>query len=339
MKTALFLGRFQPPHIGHLLTIKRLSGKYRLIVGVTESEPMMMAQDAIVSYLQEVLADGAVSVIPVRGSVEGGTAELNMKFDICCSGNPAVLDIIKELGHPVEYIPRSCDNLFSGTKERFNYVTMPVSYNLPPPILKKTSTLRLSQLKPIERVNPLHFDALSSKIIESQILLKPIIVDVHTHAVLDGSHRYAFLLKYGFEFAPVIMVDYDDESIFVGNYLSHRFVHDNKKVLTKFHVRRAAITGTLLPARTTRHFFPFRKEDVPTSLSDLAQAAHRDISHLLEDSDQSGEIKANQGYIDEIKDELGAIAAYCREQEEVMAWLEQQNASIRLREQTSRGAL
>jgi nicotinamide mononucleotide adenylyltransferase len=46
MTTALFLGRFQPPHAGRLLTIRGLGEKYdKVVVGVTESQSSVMPGD------------------------------------------------------------------------------------------------------------------------------------------------------------------------------------------------------------------------------------------------------------------------------------------------------
>ena len=36
----LFIGKFQPPHLGHVLTVYKLLKKYKKItIGITEGEP------------------------------------------------------------------------------------------------------------------------------------------------------------------------------------------------------------------------------------------------------------------------------------------------------------
>jgi hypothetical protein len=160
---------------------------------------------------------------------------------------------------------------------------------------------------------------------------KPLIVDRLSMAVLDGSHRYALLVKHGFRLAPAVLCDYDNESIFVGNHLGHRFEFDEKKWISKQHVRATAISGKLYEPRTTRHFFPFRKTDHPTELSRLERSESRSISHLLADVSKQGEIAKNEEYINELKFELALLKGYMEEQSEVLNWLVKQNEYISAR--------
>ena len=115
MTTALFLGRFQPPHVGHLLTIRSLATKYEhLVVGVTECQPAIMPVDNVIRVLKQLVPDQEVLFIPVPGSVEGGTADISVDFDVCCSGNPAVLSIMANKGYKAEYTERSLDDVYLG---------------------------------------------------------------------------------------------------------------------------------------------------------------------------------------------------------------------------------
>ena len=90
-------------------------------------------------------------------------------------------------------------------------------------------------------------------------MLKPIIVDNKYNIVLDGSHRYAFLLKYGYKKAPVIKVDYTDETIFVGNSLKHRFLIDKDLELNKSKIIEVALNEKLLPPKNNPTFFLLEK--------------------------------------------------------------------------------
>lgn len=331
MTTALFLGRFQPPHIGHLLTIRALAKKYHaLIVGVTDAEPSVMAVSNVIDILNSVLTDKNISFLHVPGSVEEGTAVIDCKFDVCCSGNPAVLTMMAAKGHPVQFTERSLDTIYSGTRIRQAYVenAQRSFSSLQQKPLAELSLVKVESLRPIEKINPRHFEVIEQQLSSSGIMLKPLIVDKITLAVLDGSHRYAYLLKNGYMLAPVILCDYDDESIFVGNNLKHRFVFDSTKWISKGHVRSTAISGKLYPPRTTRHFFPFRKEDFPTELSKLHQGGNRKIDNLLAEVTVDDEISSNDGYISEIKTELGFLRKYIHEQAEVIRWLKMQNAFI-----------
>jgi cytidyltransferase-like protein len=332
MTTALFLGRFQPPHVGHILTIRKLAQRFdKVIVGVTEAGPSVMQISEVIAILELLLPENFFETIAIRGSVEDGTAELICNFDVCCSGNPQVLARMAAKGFKTEFTERSLDSIFSGTRERQLFIEAArgtlkrdlVSFGL-----QKTANLR-----PIEKINPSHFAALESDILASGVINKPIIADRVTLAVLDGSHRYAFLVKHGYEMAPVLLCDYDDESIFVGNHLLHRFSYSDSKWINKNHVRATAISGELYPPRTTRHFFPFRKIDYPVNLSSLGKSSPNSINSLCMNVSTAEEILANEHYLAELELELATIHDYIREQHDVQKWLRHQNAMIQAADQ------
>ena len=331
MTTALFLGRFQPPHVGHLITISTLAAKYdQLVVGLTECEPSVMPIENVISILQQLLPASNICFIKVKGSVEGGTAVIDCKFDVCCSGNPAVLSIMENKGYKTEYTERAFDSIYSGTRERQAYIENAIekSKAVSEAGLTEFALVPVDSLRPIEKINPHHFHGIEEDILASDTMLRPLIVDKVTLAVLDGSHRYALLVKHGFELAPVILCDYDDESIFVGTHIGHRFMFDAKKWISKKHVRATAISGKLYEPRTTRHFFPFRKVDVPTSLQSLKPSNTRSIDHLIADVSGQEEIESNNNYINELQRELVILKAYAEEQACVLGWLKKQNEHI-----------
>ncbi len=332
MTTALFLGRFQPPHVGHLLTIRSLLTKYQhVIVGVTECEPSVMTPRSVIAILGNLITDVNVSFQLVRGSVEGGTAIIDFPFDVCCSGNPAVLAIMGGKGYQTAFIERSLDSIYSGTRERQVFMERTLrggiaKSNAP---IYEFALVDFKRLRPIEKIHRNHFLGLEQEISQSGIMLKPLIVDKITLAVLDGSHRYAFLLKHGCELAPVLLCDYDDDSVFVGTHLGQRFEYDREKWISKNHVRATAISGKLYEPRTTRHFFPFRKLDMPTEIASLRPSALAgDLGQLISDVSPEQEIIRNNEYIAELQYEVNVLDAYRMEQSTVMNWLLQQNAFI-----------
>lgn len=332
MTTALFLGRFQPPHVGHVLTIRSLLATFdKLIVGVTECEPSIMTTSSVISIMEKLIPDSKVSFLAVPGSVEGGTAKIDCDFDVCCSGNPAVLSIMAGKGYKTKYTERSLDHIFSGTRERGDLLENALHARLQDrdDVLYEFRLVKVSSLRPIEKLHAKHFLGVEKQIVEAGVMLRPLIVDKHTHAILDGSHRYGFLLKHGYQIAPALLCDYDDESIFVGTHLAHRFEFDNQKWITKQHVRATAVSGQLYEPRTTRHFFPFRKVDIPTELSDLGPKEERCIDHLIANIDPDQELHSNRGYITEIEQELAVLASYRKEQLATMRWLEDQNEFIK----------
>lgn len=124
----------------------------------------------------------------------------------------------------------------------------------------------IHKLKPLEKIFYKHLQNLN---IGSE-LRRPLIVDEKTGTILDGSHRYAHMWREGYEEVPVLYVDYSSGDISTGISL------------TKDEIVEHAVSGNLLPPRTTRHKFPFKKEDNPTDLTTLKKGREREIEHLLE---------------------------------------------------------
>ena len=89
----------------------------------------------------------------------------------------------------------------------------------------------------------------------------PIIADKKYGIVLDGSHRYVFFLMNGYKEVPVKFVNYEDEHIRVGARLIHRHLIDEALHISKKDIVKRSLSGDLFPPRTTRHFFPFRKNE------------------------------------------------------------------------------
>lgn len=179
-------------------------------------------------------------------------------------------------------------------------------------------------LKPIEKVFPTHLKNLEEMILKDGILLKALIVDRVTGAIMDGSHRYAFLLKHGFKEAPVYWANYDDENVRVGSKLSHRFMIEGECIINKKECRDRALNGKLFSPRTTRHFFTFRKSDISLPLEKLSKTFNQNIDHLMADVDITFEIEHNKKFIEEIDTEIAIILQYLEEIGQTKRYLQKQ---------------
>lgn len=189
--------------------------------------------------------------------------------------------------------------------------------------------LDIDKIKPLEMVFPHHLKNLSKYIDGQGILQQPLIVDDKHNIVLDGSHRYVYLMKSGYIKCPVIKVHYFNDNIRVGTHLKHRYLDDGNINISKQEVVLRGINGILFPPRTTRHFFPFRKENTKIDLVDLIKKEPRDVSKYIANVDISEEIEHNIKYIDEIEEELNYIQTYISEQMSTRQYLYMQLIDMR----------
>lgn len=188
----------------------------------------------------------------------------------------------------------------------------------------KYEIVSIDSLKPLEKVFPIHLKNLERMIDEDGFVLKAIIADKKTGAILDGSHRYVYFLKSGYKEVPVHWVDYSGESVHVGTHLSHRFLIDGDPGISKKECRERALSGNLFSPRTTRHFFTFRKSDISLPLDQLKKGELVDISNLVADVDVSEEIEHNKKYISEINEEVEIIIQYLEEVSQTKKYLTKQ---------------
>lgn len=149
----------------------------------------------------------------------------------------------------------------------------------------KYEIVDIEKLVPLELVFKNHLSNLEKMI--NDFVNKPIIVDINSGTILDGSHRYVYFWKHGYQTVPVLWVDYTDERISTGINLT------KDEILNRTE---------LLPPRTTRHKFFFTKDDIPTNLTDLKKSTERYYDHLVYDSKLSEEISHNKKYLEEIEE-------------------------------------
>ena len=62
----------------------------------------------------------------------------------------------------------------------------------------KFEIVEIGKLKPLELVFKNHLSNLESMI--NVVINKPIIVDINSGTILDGSHRYVYFFKNGYRF-------------------------------------------------------------------------------------------------------------------------------------------
>jgi nicotinamide mononucleotide adenylyltransferase len=117
-KVAFFPGKFQPPHIGHVLTISKLLKKYHVIIGISEDGPRVSSQEQV-KHIFKTIFDNKTEYFIFKGVL---TDYDNIKcfptFDVLLTGNDDVIKWAKKLNLPTKKIPRSECIGGSGTELR-----------------------------------------------------------------------------------------------------------------------------------------------------------------------------------------------------------------------------
>ncbi len=323
---AIFLGKFQPPHLGHIRTILRIAKSYKkVIIGITKEKSKILEYDEIKNIFDEVFEQYQnISTEIIEGTIESETSDLSKyDFDIILSGNKKVISLLNKKRYKTEFYPRIEGLGYSGSELRA-ILNKQLNNSHNNKNLFEFKLFPMNNIKPLEKILATHFKNIEQMILKDNIIFRPLIIDNKYNIVLDGSHRYAFLQKHGYRYAPCLLVDYEDESIFVGNHLKHRFIKDENFTISKTHVIFSALNEKLLNARATRHFFPFRKENHETSLDILEKGSVRDISYLFEDISKDDEILIDKKYLQELNEEMNILENYIKEQKDVKKYLETQ---------------
>jgi len=118
---ALFPGKFQPPHLGHIRTLLRIYEDYdKIYVCITEGGPHLIPIQESYEIIKETLRYlPKFEVIMVKGSIYTRDAFENMpKFDIFVSANIKAIEIANEFKLKTRFISRTKGIGYSGTSLR-----------------------------------------------------------------------------------------------------------------------------------------------------------------------------------------------------------------------------
>jgi len=118
---AFFPGKFQPPHLGHIITIMDLYDKYdKIIIAITDDVPRVSSSTERKSIFERVFRHlEKVEVVLIPGVLTKYKTTTDLPhFDVCLSGNEDVIDRMKRLGKKVTKVPRSVGIGYSGREIR-----------------------------------------------------------------------------------------------------------------------------------------------------------------------------------------------------------------------------
>ena len=127
MTIAFFPGKFQPPHIGHIMTVMNIYEKYdKIIIGITKDVPQVLSQIEIKTIFESIFGPlPKIKIELVSGVITGNENIKNIlpAFDILVSGNDKVIKHVTKLGIKADYLPRSKGIGYSGTEIRTLFKT------------------------------------------------------------------------------------------------------------------------------------------------------------------------------------------------------------------------
>jgi len=108
-QTVFFPGKFQPPHMGHILTIARLKKNYKVVIGITEGEPRVVEQKKVKEIFQEIFGK-SIDIVLLHGTLTDWVGTLGLpEFDILVSGNEEVIVWANKKNLRSKFINRSED--------------------------------------------------------------------------------------------------------------------------------------------------------------------------------------------------------------------------------------
>ena len=127
----------------------------------------------------------------------------------------------------------------------------------------QVSIIDLSKLKEHEKIDKKHLIKIKHLIEKSGVFKEPIIVDKDNLVILDGHHRFNSCKQLGLAKIPCITVDYlNDQKIRV--VARQNMFKVNKKIVINM-----GLSKNVFPAKTTKHYIPYRVKQLKISLRKL----------------------------------------------------------------------
>ncbi len=131
MRRGLYLGRFQPYHLGHHQVLKAIAGEVdEIIVGIGSAQKSHEIENPFTAGERVLMVSCAMSefgikhyVIPIEDIQRNSLWVSHVKsmvppFEIAYTNNPLVIELLREAGIEVKQSPLFKRNSYSGTEIR-----------------------------------------------------------------------------------------------------------------------------------------------------------------------------------------------------------------------------
>lgn len=125
MTTALFLGRFQPFHRGHLHAITHIGKTYEVIIGIGSADTVHSLDNPLTAEERRTILEHCLDTPRLTtvndhpdNAVWTDMVEDRLDFDVVVSGNDLVQRLFRERGYTVEEPDYKRPEEFSGTEVR-----------------------------------------------------------------------------------------------------------------------------------------------------------------------------------------------------------------------------
>jgi len=131
MSRGLYLGRFQPYHLGHHQVLKQISKEVdEIIVGIGSAQKSHEIENPFTAGERVLMVSSAIKefdikhyVIPIEDIQRNSLWVSHVKsmvppFDIAYTNNPLVIELLSEAGIEVKQSPLFKRNKYSGTQIR-----------------------------------------------------------------------------------------------------------------------------------------------------------------------------------------------------------------------------
>ncbi|MFA4958035.1 MAG: nicotinamide-nucleotide adenylyltransferase [Candidatus Methanoperedens sp.] len=131
MSRGLYLGRFQPYHLGHHQVLKQISKEVdEIIVGIGSAQKSHEIENPFTAGERVLMVTSAIKefdikhyVIPIEDIQRNSLWVSHVKsmvppFDIAYTNNPLVIELLSEAGIEVKQSPLFKRNKYSGTQIR-----------------------------------------------------------------------------------------------------------------------------------------------------------------------------------------------------------------------------